>query len=553
MGIYVEALGFVVAAIVFSIGVLSARLHESFNALVRQIVELSWATRVRLMEGRRVSPADIDELTAAVGDVADPVAGASKALNRLLLLVSAAIFAMALATPADAADPPHSRLLIGLLFATCVGVELLGELDQRAVGRRRRALVTTATLSRLRSLGQAFTEERYADASEALAALRDDFPGWGLLRELNALLDLHTGAPGSALKSIRALVAEPHPDLYLSQLIAVEAATSELDDRAALELLDDIARAEPSLPHLGRLRKALEIRLGHLDALLAPMPAPSGKREEALLWTEATIGSAAEQQADRAMSGLDVSPGSLPEVGRLLSVTVAWTGARTHLASDALTASSPLHLVLRRVLPDEAPSAFGPRDGDPRWDSATLETFGVIALSQGEPRQALSLLEHAARQNPAAARPQWWIAVACRHLNWTDAAHRALDRSEILDREDPLTDLTRAWLTAEPADDEGAWLAKLSDVDGLRAAFLGHAPIATATPGNLRDHLLAELPDPRPAVGSRAGPDGGPWLTSSAACSETSPGRTPAWWSAGRSVAGRGSPTISRRPVAAAS
>jgi hypothetical protein len=492
MDTYVESLGFVVAAIVFSIGLLSARIHDSFNALLRQTVELSWTMRVRLIERQRVSPADIDELTSALSDAADPVAGASLTLNRLLLVVSGVIFALAITAKTAPADPPHSDLLLTLLFGTCVSVVLLGEYDWCLVARRRRRLMESATLGRIRSLGDALSERDSKAVAARLARLRSDFPRWGLLCELDALLDIYAGALDRALATIGELVAEPEPDLYLSQLIAVEAATSQLDDAAGHQLLAEIARAEPTLPYVAELFHAFELRLAHLDALVDATQTDAPDRAGELSWAQQMAGAAAEEHGYRSTSGLDLRPHSLPGVSHLVSIIAFWNDATR--PPDHSTAPRPSAL---RVVLDQAfgPSVSATETANRRWGAGTLETFGVVAMAHGRPRDGLQLLERAAREDPTAARTQWWIAIACRHLNWQTAAAKALDRSETLDPDDPLIDATRSWLSAADATAVSAEITVVTEMDTLRAAFLGCAPATAqrASPTSLHQRFVTKL------------------------------------------------------------
>jgi tetratricopeptide (TPR) repeat protein len=475
MNTYVDALGLVAAAIVFAVGLMSARLHGTFDALVRQTVDLSWTARVRIMEGHRVTPADVDELTSAIGDDADPVAWASLALNRLLLVVGVAIAVTAMISPTAAGDAPHVKELIALLFAACLGVELLGELDRCLLRKSRKKLIANATLSRLSALGKQCDDQDDEEARKTLRALRADFPAWGLLREVDAFLRARDGDAEQALATIRSLLAEPAPDIYLAPVVGVHSAVAVSGDWPALTLLDEIVHAEPSVPHAEPLRLALRLRLAHLDALLAGDLDPAHPRWTGLAWAQVATREAVEAGRGGARTGLDLTPSDLEETWRLIRLTASWSVPGEHLDGDALDPRSPLQRVLAEVLPGEVPSRLWARS-DPGWDGGTHETLGVLALCRGEAREALAHLETAARLSPAAARPQWWIAIACRRLNWTDAAQRALARSEILDGDDPLTEPTRSWL-AGAGDDDGAVPAR-DAIDRLRAAIIG-LPLAS--------------------------------------------------------------------------
>ena len=127
--------------------------------------------------------------------------------------------------------------------------------------------ISATTLGRLNKLARLMAASKLDGARAELDLLRETFPTWGLLIEIEAHLDLRRGQPGQGLKQIEFLV-KGDSELHLSPVIGA-ACCLELDGLdSALDLLARIEQRGGSERH-PLLCRALAVSAGHLPALLA--------------------------------------------------------------------------------------------------------------------------------------------------------------------------------------------------------------------------------------------------------------------------------------------
>jgi hypothetical protein len=455
MSSHVDALGYLLAAVVFSVGFLSGRIHSNLDSTVRAIGERSWGVREAIGEGSRLGPADLAELLGVVRGSTDYVAVGSRILNWTIFATTFAVLGDAIALRARGVDAPdHEMLVIFLLFAASLGVVTFSEFDVRRVSIERHREISASTLGRLQKLAHLMAAGDIPRASRELARLRETFPTWGLLVELEAYLDLLRGQPRRGLKRIESLL-DRGGDLYVSPVVGA-ACCLELGGRdSALELLARIERRHENTGHLG-LQRALAVSAGHLPALLASRdsltPASSldsPTRSHSV--TQELIGREIERRRQPVRElAFDLDPAKVPQTAHLMTTLERWErgGQLQDFASDRVL-SSLLQIVLGPETQTSAAALLQSCAADCH-DPVTLESFGLVAFACGEPRSALGFFEAAIRLAPAAARSHWGRAIACHRVGWFDAASASLRRVATLSNDAPLLSLTQRLFQDQP-------------------------------------------------------------------------------------------------------
>ncbi|MGA2322111.1 MAG: hypothetical protein ABSG95_15485, partial [Solirubrobacteraceae bacterium] len=481
---HLDALGYLLAAVVFSVGFLSGRIHTSFDSTVRAVSERSWRVRQAISEGGRLGPADLADLLGVVHRSTDYVAVGSRLLNWTLFASTCAVLADALGLRASGVKAPdHEMLVLGLLFAASLAVVIFSEFDVRRVSIERRREVAASTLGRLQNLAHLMAHADIPQASRELARLRETFATWGLLVELEAYVDLLRGQPHTGLKRIESLVSSGG-DLYVSPVVGVACCLELERPDSALALLARIARRGESVSHLDRLHQALAVSAGHLPALLAsqdsvvPADSPWGRNPPHSV-VQGLIGQEIERRREPIHDlALDLDPAKVAQTAPLIVTLDLWEhgGEPSDFASDG-TLSRLLQFVLE---PEKQRSATAALKSYATGchDPITLESFGLLAFACGEPRTALGFFESAIRLAPAAARSHWGRAIACQKVGWFDAATASLRRVATLSDNVPLVSVTRRLFQDRPARvdlaDIGSFYPEgLDDMDRFELSLLG--------------------------------------------------------------------------------
>ncbi len=448
---HLDALGFLLAAVVFSVGFLSTRIHSSFDSIVRTVSERSRGLSQELVEGRRIAPADLADLLSVIRRSTDYVAVGSRVLNWIIFATTCAILVDSVGLSMDGAKAPDNELIvICLLFLAGFAVVMFSEFDVRRVAIERRREIAVSLLGRLQSLGYAIAEGDTDHAHRELARLGAAFPTWGLLVELDAYVDLLNDRPDRGLRRIESLI-ETEYGLYVSPVVGTACCLQLKDRNAGLALLFRIERRDGSVSDVHRIHRALAITAGHLPALLAGGSSRSswshgGAGRDWAAWGTSGREVPRRQPAEDLSVALD--PVAVAQTAPSMRTMHLWDHGSdlSEFGHEGILARL-LHCVLNRGArsgPGEKSVAavLEPHCSDSS-DAVMLESVGLVAYACGEPRAALRFFELAIRLAPAATRSHWGRAIACRRVGWQDASATSLHRALTLSDETPLLSVTR--------------------------------------------------------------------------------------------------------------
>jgi hypothetical protein len=479
---HLHTLGYLLGAVVFAVGFLSTRIHSNLDSTIRDVGERSRAVRQALYEGNSLGPADLAELLGVVRNRTDYVAEGSRLLNWAIFAASAAILADAIYLSQNGVEAPeHLLFVLGLLFAVTLGAVVFSEFEVRRVSIERQKEISATTLGRLHTLARLMAAGDIPQAASELNHLRETFPTWGLLVELEAYLDLLTGEPSRGLEQIETLVSEGS-ELHLSPVVGT-ACCLEVDGMdSALDLLARIERRGASDNH-PLLRQALAVSAGHLPALLASRDfvistAPDEKDPPHTLAQE-LMGDEIEKRREPVRDlSFDVDPNKLAQTAPLMATLENWEhDGELGDFEDVRALSGLLQLVLDRSGGTSPTALLQPRAKDCR-DALTLESYGLVAFACGEPRTALRFLESAIHLAPAAGRSHWGRAIACHKVGWRDAATASLRRVAALTDEGALLSLTQRQfddpsIPADPSEVAAVYSHGFDNMDRFELALLG--------------------------------------------------------------------------------
>jgi hypothetical protein len=499
---HIAVLGFLLTATVFSVGFLSARVHSSFDACELEVNGQTWRIRDALLRGERMSPSNLQGSLTVIRRSRDPVAMVTRVINSLLFAATMALSADAyLLIRKGEPAPKHAFLLISLVLVGSLAVTLIGELDVRKVTRDQRAVIANSLPGRIIRLSSTLDARQYRQADERLAELRDTFPDWGLLAEIQAYSALRQGHADEAYAMIRELVARTD-DLYLSHIVGSAAAIGVGDGVGALNLLRTVQERRPRLTGNADLIRAASVYLGHVAALLevsSPDTMATSLRATGRRWPGRRRGS-----RSFVPETLSLDPREVPETRQLLQLLAVWD---TGVEVAELVAVEPEAQLLAPVVTVLGQPRRGPAvaPAAPATDAFALETQGLLELAQGDSREALRTLERGVRLSPAQSRLHWAVAVASERIGWAGAAAAALKRAETLDPESPIVRLTHAAAVQAgqaPAlvDFRAAFRAGVRPLDRLHIALLGlriDGPTGSSGEGGttLREQFTTRLLD----------------------------------------------------------
>ena len=497
---HLHTLGYLLGAVVFAVGFLSTRLHSSLDSTIREVGERSRAVRRALNEGDSLGPADLVELLGVVRNRTDYVAQGSRLLNWAIFAASALIFLDAVYLYRQGADTgEHVLLVIALLFAVTLGAVVFSEFEVHRVSIERQREISATTLGRLHELARLMAEGDIGGAAEKLALLRETFPTWGLLIEVEAYLDLQRRQAAQGLARIESLVKDGG-ELHLSPVIGAACCLELSGLDSALELLARIEQRGDSERH-PLLRRALAVSAGHLPALLAsrdylPETAPVEVPKTHSV-AQKLMGEGVERRREPVRDlGFDLSPAKLPQTAPLMTTLERWeNGGQPGDFQDVPALFGLLQLLLdpgeQRPATLLQPRAVGCRD------PLTLESFGFASFACGEPRTALRFFEAAIHLAPAAGRAHWGRAIACHRVGWRDAASASLRRAKTLTDDAALLSLTErlfedSHASISAAEAERIYPHGFDDMDRFELALLG-IEVGPPDGGGIHGHFAVAL------------------------------------------------------------
>ncbi len=478
---HLDVIGYLLAAVVFSVGFASERAHSTLEAISRDVSELSWRLREALAAGRRIGPGDLPEALSFLRRSRDPVAIFSRLLNvALLVLVTVGVVDALVLIHEGTSAPRHAYVLLAMLGSAALAVAVMGELDLRRVSREQRRVLEESTLGRLDATQTNLRQGKIDAARVLLDDLMKTYPGWSWLLELDAFLDYKAGLPDRGLATVQSLV-EASVDLYMSPIVSTACAVSSGHAADALPMLHRMRRRDVVPRYAAELADGLALEAAHLTALFATPPTTREATREVRSGNSAAsylVGASLEPRANVARSiVLDLELDDTPETKHLSNLLTLWrTGTQASRLSEAAQ-GSVLGTVLDQVFePKASPIAEEVRTTS--TDPLTLETLALVALVRGDVLGARELFDRAIRVAPTFARAQWGRALVVDRLGWHDQAHAALQRAQTLDPRWRILQVTSRRLDGRSTSDLAAVASELysdgmSDRDRFELAMLG--------------------------------------------------------------------------------
>lgn len=506
MGAHLDVLSYLLGAIVFSAGFLSARLHATADATRRQVSDVSWRLRELLAQGKHLPPSEISGLLSAARLDPDSVARLTRILNAALVVAAVIVFADGERLRSTGLEhPPDVLLLSSILAIGALAVGAVGELDVRHVESALTEDLSNTTLGRLHALDAAIQRQDTQAARSVLVQLTRSFPSWGLLTEIEAYLLLLDEQPEQSLRLIADHVHND-ADTYLAVAIAAGAAVQLGQLARGLDVVRQVEQRRP----LGReehlVLRALRLHEGHLDELLDgdALIATAGPQEDQY----SPIGTVMETLFEgsvvgQATTALDIRIQAIPNLNSLVMSLEAWNSNGRQLVSQTDCVWSDTRRLLAQPTMDArermVAKALVLSDGE------SVEAIGLILLLVGDARSAVSVFERAVALRPKSARIHWAHAMSCWQWGWDDMAIQSLGRAIALDPENRIIRLARHLVDGGSLDEDAqaATLGQLSATGMLPSAKLQLALIGVQTTsgetpsprGQLIDDLLARADD----------------------------------------------------------
>jgi hypothetical protein len=500
---YIDVLGYLLAAMVFSVGFLGSRVHATYEATVREVREQSWRLRNALLHGDPVGPMELSDAVAVARRTTDQVARLSRIVNRLLFAAMIVVYIGAVWLLAHGASgPPWAYMITSLVFLGGASVIVIGEFDVRNVGIDQQAAIRGSLVGSASELAAALAAGDLQACKKMLASLAETYPSWALLTELRAYVDLREGLPATGLRRVTQL-ARTGTHLYLTPVVGVACAVAEEDTAAGLRLLDGLIARNETGRNLMALRAGLALGWAHLETMSqehgpAELDAAVGARPGSA--GLAPIPSPQQAGGVPGPSGpLDLSPAGIPETAGLLHLARAWWDGQHEGDLRVLAKGTMLESAMHLVLP------LGAGAGAPDvhkllelTDGASLETFGLILLAQGRTRDALRVIEHSIRIAPGRYRTHWAMAVVCHRMGWNSAAQASLQRVSTLQPDTWLADLTSRAFQSPGRAAEARRLADLhpgarNAIERVQLALLGIPALPPQDARNIQGRFFGAL------------------------------------------------------------
>ena len=331
---YLDVLGFLLAALVFSVSFLGARVHAHYEATAREVREREWwRVRNALLHGDSVGPPALGDAIAVTRRTTDRVAKLSLIVNRLLFFAMTVVYAAAIwLLLHGASGPPYAYLITSLVYSwwCCYrdrGVRCGQGWPRPAIG------YPQSLVGWINELAATLATEQWSAFGARLAALTEMYPDWALLTELRAYLDLRMKQPAEGFQRVRKLVGA-HTHLYLTPVVGTACALAADDSGAGLQLLDELVARKEIARHLSVLHAGLALSWAHIE-IMAQDHALSKQPVWSADYPSNHAGTAfrkSPEQADGLVeesSVLDFKPSDIPETADLLQLLAPGRRGRT--------------------------------------------------------------------------------------------------------------------------------------------------------------------------------------------------------------------------------
>ena len=438
MAQHIDTMGFVLAAIVISISLLGDREARRSENQTNEIRKNSSALSEALTAGRPLPPSRVSEMVRQAMAQRDDVVRAARLLNSLLIgvVVIFGIDALRLIFLDHAEHPEDGLLLVIGLMVSAVGTGLYGEYHARVERRNANTEFQQSELGKLSKLSDALETNLRGEYVEGLiASIRDQYPRWGLIPEIQAISYLRRGETEQAVGDLR----QQHEQKMDGYNFPVLFAT-------CMMRLGTVDQCEPVLEEWAAQHP--ESRM--LDELLFSFGLASAHR--GCLFGNSPFKIAAATGAGLDRLSFDLSVDDFPETSGLARFGRAWSHGSAQDASLIPKDSTlPITWLWQLLSTGEVEIGF---DGLADWrnnsrDAAALESMGFGLLATGRGDEAVEMFDAAIRVNSSSASGHWGWALSYFDRSWTDKAITGLKRARTCGLSDGWFQLTEVWFHSQ--------------------------------------------------------------------------------------------------------
>jgi len=431
---HIDTMGFILAAIVISITLLGDREARRSENQTNETRRSSAALFEALNAGRRLTPSRISEMVRQATVRPDSVVRAARLLNSLLItiVVVVGLDALRLIFVQHLQHPEDAQLLVLGLMIGAVATGLYGEYHARLERRLAQSEFRKSVLGKLSSLSDHLKAEAPATKIDLLiAGIRDEFPNWGLVPELQALGYLKRGDAPAAVTMLQ----EQHEnkfDGYTFPVLVTTALTRTGQLDSCLPILEDFAVRHADSRVLEELLFDLGLANAHRDCLF-------GESRRQL---------ATQIEGAEGRLSFDLIVEDFSETRELAEFGRAWSHPRTGTQPWAPTDTAFPITWLWQLLAGQEPS--GGFDQLRAWrditrDASALESLGFGLLTVGQGDEAVEMFDAAIRLNSSSPTGHWGWALAYFDRSWTEKAITGLKRARTCGLADGIYQLTDIW------------------------------------------------------------------------------------------------------------
>ena len=425
VSIDIDTVGYLLAALVFSVTLLINRTQESASSSLRDASDASWRLSEMILKSDGVSFGELSSALNIAREDRDWTREVTRWVNAglFIALVVAFLDAERLSWW-ETHGLRDTGVLALLLMSSAVLVFVLGEFHHNYWSNRSRRGIHLTLVGQLLTLDLLVTDGDVHAALRLTNTLATTYPNWLLLKELRCLLAFTAGNDQEAISIGERIFEEDRYSYSAAMVIAASAVRLGIPHKA-LGIFES-SEGERSEQENVELSRTIGLLAANLDCLIEQDPGtphilePDGSRATSQKkWAVDSHGgrSSLEFQWE------DFEPLIFAE-----SVYRAWH-SDISMPVEIFNTIEPLTYVMSSMSSTginlEAFERFVEwcQESQSPYGS---EIAGVIGLAVGRPTDAFTLLSHASSIRPASSRLHLLMAIAAYRLGWHDRAKISL-------------------------------------------------------------------------------------------------------------------------------
>jgi hypothetical protein len=425
----VDTLGYLLAAMVFSVTLLINRTQESANSAMRDASDASWRLSELISKPDGAAVADITSALIIARENRDWTREVTRWVNAGLFLSICVAFLDA--ERISWWDPPHAQdtaLLAALLMGSAVLVFVLGEFHHSYWARRSRNRIRMTLVGQLLVLDTLIRERDISGAEMALDLIARSYPRWNFLAVMRCRLAYLQDDDLGSIRMGEDVFDEVGMS-YSAALVMAAAAVRLGTPQKALSIFES-ADGEKRTREFIELSRTVGLLAGNFDCLIEPDPGVPHEASDVVQ----PLNTSSQRWNDRLEnepSSLDFSFDDFEPLVSAASVYYAWHNEEM-VPDDLFAKPEPLSLVIKSLSPSGVDlEAF---DKLAQWSVESNSTYGseiagIVGLALGRPNVSYNLLLRASSTRPASSRLHLLMAISASRMGWHDRARVALANS----------------------------------------------------------------------------------------------------------------------------